>query len=196
MQDAPRKFRPPSQVHAGAWTGTIFEITESIISKTVSQEKWDKGKRIIKGISLSIQEAAAGRPILNRKQLEKETGFLNHLAMTFDTITPFLKGFYLTLNSWRDGRDDRDWKVTSKQWKEILFNRAANGGLSEGELDEELSRSVESSQGLLRSSCRRDHRYETGFANRSKVVSSCAARSAAVSPSSNATADPLWTLAA
>ena len=25
MQDAPRKFRPPSQAHADAWTGTISE---------------------------------------------------------------------------------------------------------------------------------------------------------------------------
>lgn len=144
MQDAPRKFRPPSQSHAGAWTGTIFKISETVISKTVSQEKWNKGKIIINDLLMATQGVATGRAIINRKQLEKETGFLNHLAMTFDTITPFLKGFYLTLNSWRDGRDDCDWKVTPKRWKAILFNRAADGGMSEVELDAELSRNEDS----------------------------------------------------
>ena len=43
IQDAPRKFRPPSQNQAGAWTGTIFKITQNVITKTVSHEKWEKG---------------------------------------------------------------------------------------------------------------------------------------------------------
>jgi hypothetical protein len=47
MQDAPRKFRPPSQAHAGAWTGTIFRIKDPIISKSVSQEKWEKGNGLL-----------------------------------------------------------------------------------------------------------------------------------------------------
>ncbi|KAI2491134.1 hypothetical protein MHU86_23420 [Fragilaria crotonensis] len=32
MQNAPRKFRPPSQLDAGAWTGTIFKIRASHIT--------------------------------------------------------------------------------------------------------------------------------------------------------------------
>jgi hypothetical protein len=43
------------------------------------------------------------RPVLDRKQLERDVGFLNHLAMAFEVTTPFLKGFYLILNSWRTG---------------------------------------------------------------------------------------------
>jgi hypothetical protein len=46
IQDAARKRRPSSQT-GGAWAGTIFEIAMSVIFKTVSQEKWDKGKAII-----------------------------------------------------------------------------------------------------------------------------------------------------
>jgi hypothetical protein len=30
MQDAPRKFRPPSQTCARAWTGTIFRVRSGI----------------------------------------------------------------------------------------------------------------------------------------------------------------------
>jgi hypothetical protein len=31
--------------------------------------------------------------------------------MTFEDLNPFLKGFYLTLNSWRPGRDQEGWRV-------------------------------------------------------------------------------------
>lgn len=43
MQDALRKYRPPSQTQAGAWTGTIFRISRKTISKSVAPEKWEKG---------------------------------------------------------------------------------------------------------------------------------------------------------
>lgn len=39
MQNAPRKFRPPSKDRAGAWTGTIFRINSESVVKTVSKEK-------------------------------------------------------------------------------------------------------------------------------------------------------------
>ena len=100
IQDAPRKFRPPSQDQAGAWTGTIFRITKNDITKSVSQDKWQKGKSIVEDLARRISEEPDGSPSLNRKELERQTGFLNHLTMTFEDMTPFLKGFYLTLNSW------------------------------------------------------------------------------------------------
>ncbi|KAI2505417.1 hypothetical protein MHU86_9030 [Fragilaria crotonensis] len=117
MQDAPRKFRPPSQTQAGAWTGTIFRIDDLAISKSVTQEKWDKGRGIISNMKKLCDDAVAGRPLLNHKDLERTTGFLNHLSMTFEEVTPFLKGFYLTLNSWRPQRDQDDWKMSDKRWE-------------------------------------------------------------------------------
>ena len=123
MQDAPRKFRPPSQQDAGAWTGTIFRIGPSEISKSVSQEKWDKGRAIVFGLIDRIKASSDGRPVVNRKGLERETGFLNHLAMTFEVVSPYLKGFYLTLNSWRSHRDEGDWKMTDKQWQKMVLGR-------------------------------------------------------------------------
>jgi hypothetical protein len=135
MQDAPRKFRPPSQKNAGAWTGTIFRISSGRITKSVSQEKWEKGKAIIKGLALLLMDSEDGRPMLDRKALEKETGFMNHLAMTFDILTPFLKGFYLTLNSWRPQRDEGDWKMSDQRWRGYLFGKFEKGDISEKELD-------------------------------------------------------------
>ena len=135
MQDAPRKFRPPSQGAAGAWTGTIFRVTSESISKSVSHEKWEKGLGIVGSLKESCDSHPDRRPTLDRKQLEKETGFLKHLAMTFDETTPFLKGFYLTLNSWRPQRDDEDWKLTNKAWKELLFDRLERGMMEVEDLD-------------------------------------------------------------
>ena len=107
MQDTPRKFRPPSQTNAGAWTGTIFKITPESIVKTVSSEKWTKGKELIRKLNAEKEpHDLPGEVTLNRKDLDRITGFLNHLAMTFDEITPFLKGFSLTLNSRREKRND------------------------------------------------------------------------------------------
>ena len=120
MQDAPRKFRPPSQDKAGAWTGTIFRIGQESITKSVSQEKWDKAREIVKSLLKECEAANDGRPMLNRKDLERSTGFMNHLAMTFEDVIPFLKGLYLTLNSWRPGRDQDDWKMSAKKWKIFL----------------------------------------------------------------------------
>ena len=101
LQDAPRKLRPPSQEGAGAWTGTIFRVGLNSISKSVSLEKWEKGLTILSNLEAECLSIETRRPRLNRKQLERDVGFLNHLSMTFEDTTPFLKGFYLTLNSWR-----------------------------------------------------------------------------------------------
>jgi hypothetical protein len=75
MQDAPRRFRPASQVQEGALTGTIFKITRDEISKSVSQEKWNKGKAMIDHLRKLCEADVDLRPMLNRKELERETGF-------------------------------------------------------------------------------------------------------------------------
>ena len=138
MQDAPRKFRPPSQSKAGAWTGTIFKVEPSQITKSVSQEKWDRGRAMIQGLLSEVELSSDRRPTLNRKELERSAGFLNHLAMTFEELTPFMKGIYLTLNAWRPQRDSEGWRLSDKKWKRVLFERHARGTLSNGELIDEL----------------------------------------------------------
>ena len=84
----------------------------------MSQEKWEKGRELVAELKRKCDDDPKGRPILKHKELERMTGFLNHLTVTFDDATPFLKGLYLTLNSWRSGRDDDDWKMADKRWKE------------------------------------------------------------------------------
>ena len=97
-----------------------------------------KGKGIVEELSRVLMAHPDQRPRLNRKDLERYTGFLNHLTMTYEDMTPFLKGFYLTLNSWRPKRDADDWKMTDKSWMECLVVQLENGSISEAEYQNEL----------------------------------------------------------
>jgi hypothetical protein len=87
IQDAARKCRPSSQA-GGAWAGTIFEILREVIYKTVSKDKWIKGKRIISELAAACKHRSSS-PSLDHKDLERKRGFLVHLVLTFTTIIPF-----------------------------------------------------------------------------------------------------------
>jgi len=56
--------------------------------------------------------------------LEQKCGFLVHLQRTYPSITPFLKGIHLTLDSWCPGRDADGWKVGGHEpdFANILFS--------------------------------------------------------------------------
>ena len=106
-------------------------------SKIVSQEKWDKGRVIVSALGALIFAHESSRPQLNRKELERKTGFLNQLSMTFDNTTPFLKGFSFTLNLWFPQRDDQDWKVPDiKSCVRFLVLRLEKGEMTEDKFDE------------------------------------------------------------
>ena len=153
LQDAPRKFRPPSQNQAGAWTGTIFRVDSGSVSKTVSQEKWSNGRDILARMQKSLETCDC--PDLDRKEFEKQTGFLNHLAMTFEEFNPFLKGCYLTLNSWRSGRDQDGWKIPDKGWSRALFSRFEDDLISREELNTALNQADDGSAPKTVKACSR-----------------------------------------
>ena len=114
LQDAPRKRRPPSQ-EPGAWAGSIFRISPDRVAKSVTQEKWEKGKQIVDDL-FSKFAGPGDCPTLDFKELERHRGFLGHLCMTFKFIVPFMKGFHLTLDSWRPLRGPDGWKVSKSEW--------------------------------------------------------------------------------
>jgi hypothetical protein len=41
------------------------------------------------------------RPWMTHKDLEWKRGFLGHLSMCYGSLVPFMKGFHLTIDSWR-----------------------------------------------------------------------------------------------
>ena len=76
IQDANRKWRSPS-VLPGPRAGAIV-CTEGVITKSVSQEHWDKTKRLVSGFRVEFDHHSS-RPMespgLDRNQLERVRGY-------------------------------------------------------------------------------------------------------------------------
>jgi hypothetical protein len=53
-------------------------------------------------------------------------GFLCHLSMTYEQITPYLKGIYLTLSDHLPQQDDDGWKQTDRQWRACIHQRLSD----------------------------------------------------------------------
>jgi hypothetical protein len=55
--------------------------------------------------------------------------------MSYPEMTPFLRGFYLTMNSWRKGRDKDGWKLSPRAYRTFLaFSKRHAGGEIEVEV--------------------------------------------------------------
>jgi hypothetical protein len=50
-------------------------------------------------------------PKLSHKELLVDQGFLVYVARTYPAMVPYLKGFHLTIETWRGGRDSKGWKL-------------------------------------------------------------------------------------
>jgi hypothetical protein len=120
-QDASRKRGEASQ-EPGAWAGAVIMSKEGEgLYVSISQEKWEKVQSIVnrydKIFATARSEGAQAK--VDYKQLEKDTGFLVHVFMTYELLRPYLKGFYLTLNSWRFDRGDGGWKYDRRDWEDL-----------------------------------------------------------------------------
>jgi hypothetical protein len=107
MQDAPRKRRPASKT-PGAWAGSVVSVHEDGVYVSVSQERWDKTRRILLDLEEGLEREL---PQFSHKQLLSDRGFLIYVARTYPTMAPYLKGLHLTIEHWRDNRDEQGWPV-------------------------------------------------------------------------------------
>jgi hypothetical protein len=107
LQDAPRKRQDPS-LTPGAWSGSIVLSDGLTLGIVVSQERWDKAKKMIQWMSGAIQDG----PTIEHKTLEKYRGYLIYLCRSYPAINPYPKGIHLTLDSWRPWQKDDGWKMT------------------------------------------------------------------------------------
>ena len=112
IQDAPRKRR----VHNGPWAGTVYLTHDGGIRKTVTEKKWEKGRNYIQELVLETTSNQLENITFNYKRLEVICGFLCHLAMTYELLFPFLKGFHLTLAQHLPCRDSEGWKIKEASW--------------------------------------------------------------------------------
>jgi hypothetical protein len=135
IQDAPRKRRPPSQ-SPGAWAGAVFSTKDSQVTQSVTQEKWTKAKLMIQ----EMISAAGGNESheFSYKRLEQIRGFLCHMAMTYETFTPFLKGLHLTLAAYLPKRDADGWKLSDKKWIDHIREMVAEGKITKEDGDEAI----------------------------------------------------------
>ena len=132
-QDAPRKRRMDN----GPWAGTVFGASSDTVSKTVTQAKWDRGKKLIDEIASEI--ASDPNTEFEYKRLERVRGYLCHLAMTYDVFFPYLKGFHLTLTYNKFHCDEDGWKLSDLQWIGYVEQRFDSGKIDESEKERLLS---------------------------------------------------------
>ena len=141
QQDAARKRRQPSRT-PGAWAGAMCFSTDEGLFVTCTQKKWDKGKKIVtKWLETLGKEDTK---FLEHKALENDVGFLVHLSRTFPGMTPYLRGFYNTMNSWRMGRSEDGWKFSMSEWKTFLGMQESMRGV---DVDLERKKVVAEKQG-------------------------------------------------
>ena len=109
LQDALQKLRSRrGSKRPGAWAGVNVLIEEDGgVSVTTSQEEWDRMKAIC---VFWLTELNAGWNNLNFQRLQSDRGFLVYVTQAYPGIKPYLKGFHLSLESWRGGRDQEGWK--------------------------------------------------------------------------------------
>jgi hypothetical protein len=78
----------------------------------ISQEKWDRLKRICRRWKDHLR---TGETRLPHSELRADRGFMVHATHAYPAMKPYLKGFHLALETWRGGRDADGWKIRNKQ---------------------------------------------------------------------------------
>ena len=110
VQDAARKVRPCDQTN-GAWAGAVVHIIEGLgVCTLTSEEKWTKLKHILDKWWSRVS-SATGQVMLDHKELLSDRGFLIYVTRTYPSMIPYLKGFHLSIEMWRGGRDAEGWKL-------------------------------------------------------------------------------------
>jgi hypothetical protein len=107
-QDASRKRDEVSQ-RAGAWAGGIAYTDKGVVRKFLSQKKWDRAKEFLRWVEDNL-DAPEG---LERVKFRSGKGFLLHVASTYELMAPYLKGFHLSEDAWRPGRDAAGWRESA-----------------------------------------------------------------------------------
>jgi len=124
LQDAARKRRRPSQ-KPGSWVGSVVTTQGGRVTKSVTQERWEKTRNKIRWLAkqagledsftpnefpeIDARYKSKREGFIHYKTTEKLVGFIVYVAQTYPSLVPYLKGIYLTLNCWRGGRDKEGW---------------------------------------------------------------------------------------
>ncbi len=114
VQDASWKRTSPSHT-PGPWAGTITHTGGGRICGTVTQEKWEKTKRLISEMAAMV---VCHHCTLRR--LLQIRGFLMYVIWTYPWINPYMKGLHLTIDSWRPFRGVDGFKLRGRELEAAL----------------------------------------------------------------------------
>ena len=109
LQDALQKVRHnDGTTTPGAWAGVnvCVERNEGVVVMS-SQDKWDRMKVIC---AHWLGEVAGGQKELDFKRLRLDQGFMVYVTQAYPGMKPYLKGFHISLETWRGNRNADGWK--------------------------------------------------------------------------------------
>jgi hypothetical protein len=106
IQVASRKTWPLSQA-PGPWAGAMVIGDSCGTGVKATQERWEKTRRLVEQ---TLEWIDSGKAIC-RKSLESVRRSLVYLQRTYPAITPYVKGYHLTIDGWRDNQDSEGWRV-------------------------------------------------------------------------------------
>ena len=86
----------------------VFNDEDQGIVVLTSQDKWDQLKHICQHWLTQLEN---NNIELDHKSLWSDKGFLVYVTQAYPSIVPYLKGIYLSLETWRGGRDAEGWKI-------------------------------------------------------------------------------------
>jgi len=111
--------------------------------KSTTQDKWDKFKGGLSTILAELQDDG----MVSSSKLRSTAGLGINITEIYTDYRPYLKSMFLTLESWRDGRDAEGWKLS------VLADRAAymeSQDLGEVDPEGEAPPEVKATPGLVR----------------------------------------------
>ena len=120
IQDASRKRRDSSR-KPGAWAGSVVVTREDGVFVTSDEEKWIKAKAMITEV---LEMITRDPKKLDRKRLESIRGFLIYVVRTYPPMKPYITGLHLTIDGWRETRDEDGWRLSSREVIEFFKNRS------------------------------------------------------------------------
>ena len=145
VQDAARNRTFPSH-EPGPWAGNVCHTSRGEIIGTVSQEKWEKTRTLVTGLTDMVADSAdikeqecevtgktreqmedvngfSERAKVSRQRMLEIRGFLNYVIRTYVWLAPYTKGMHNMIDGWRYDRNSEGWKLRGRHLHAMLAER-------------------------------------------------------------------------
>jgi hypothetical protein len=110
-KEAPRQLSK-----SRAWAGSVIKTGSEERFVLTDQEKWDKARVLVVEMRTMLENYPSG---LNRKRLDQIRGFLQYVAQTYTSLTSYLIGVHMTIDSWQKGWNSEGWRLPLVSWRNI-----------------------------------------------------------------------------